>query len=681
MLSEILSSELILYAIGILAGGAVVSAAMYRNRRSAGWAAFLFVALATLVVLSVALPVLVSGQPAEYASEIAIPGLEAKLDLSVDTLSALFLLMIVIVSAVATFYSIGYMDSYPQENVARYYGPLLLFIGGMIGVVSVSDWFFFLVFWEFMTLASYFLVIFEHDNPVSLRAGFKYFLITHVATGLMFAAAIITWQSGAVRGFDFATSQQSLATVAEARPWLLHLVLGLWFVGFGTKAGMYPFGDWLPDAHPAAPSSVSAMLSGVMIKIGVYGIARVFLWTAFSMLTREAVIAWGIVIATFGVASAVVGSIAAVQQNDCKRLLAFSSIGQMGYILMALGMGLAFLRIAPLFGALALLAAFYHMVNDAAFKSLLFLNAGSVVYHTGSRDLNRIGGLSGVMPVAAATAVIGALALAGLPPLNGFVSKWILYQTAIIGGLNYAVFVVLGLIALFVSVVSLAYAMKFVGVAFMGKESPTKSAHAGPLPWTMNAAQVVLALICVGLGLAPVWASHAIYGVLRAGPVALAESGQVLAGTGVTLALAPGGLATAAWNPVLLAVLFGGLMVVAYGVMRSAGAPVREVGSWYCGEEHADELVRFRAQGLFAPFNRAFSGIYPTIRVPRVSFPRIVERVFDLDGWLYGPLIRGGGKLAERLSRTHIGIPQMYMLWQVVGMIVVLALLFLLLRV
>jgi hydrogenase-4 component B len=676
MFSETLSSELVLYAIIFLTAGAVVTAAMARSRITAGWVAFVFVAFAAVTSGVVALPVLVNGAPAGYVSGVAIPGLRAELNFTVDALSALFLLLIAVVALVATLYSIGYMESYPHENLARYYAPLLLFIAGMIGVVSVSDWFFFLVFWEFMTLASYFLVIFERENPVSLRAGFKYFLITHVATALMFAAAIITWKAGTVVGFDFVFARQSMATMAHARPWLLHVVLALWFVGFGTKAGMYPFGDWLPDAHPAAPSSVSAMLSGVMIKIGVYGIARVFLWSVLPSLSHDSVITWGLVIAAFGVASAVIGSIVAVQQNDCKRLLAFSSIGQMGYILMGLGMGIAFLRIAPLFGALALLAAFYHLVNDAMFKSLLFFNAGSVVYHTGTRDLNRVGGLSQVMPVAAATAVIGALALAGLPPLNGFVSKWILYQSAILGGLRYPVFVGLGLIALFVSVVSLAYAMKFVGIAFMGKAAPVPPAHGQAIPWTMNVAQVVLAAACVGLGVAPAAVASVIYGVLRGSAAALAQPSQILGGTAWTLSLTPGGTVTAAWNPILMLVLFGGLMAVSYGIMRLAGAPVRQVECWYCGEEHGDELVRFRAQGVFATFNRAFAGIYPTVRLPRLKFPRILERAFDLDSWLYGPFIRAGSKVAERISRTHVGIPQMYMIWQVVGMIVVLALLF-----
>ena len=676
MFSELMSSELILYAIGILAAGAAVSAAMARSRRSAGWIALLFVAFSAIIIASVALPVLLTGEPALYSSGLNIVGLGAELSFTVDTLSALFLLLICVVSVLAVFYSIDYMESYPRENLARYYAPLLLFIGGMVGVVSVSDWFFFLVFWEFMTLASYFLVVFERENATSLRAGFKYFLITHAASALMFAAAIITWKSGMLREFNFATAQLSMENMAQARPWLLHVVLGLWFVGFGTKAGMYPFGDWLPDAHPAAPSSVSAMLSGVMIKLGIYGIARVFLWSILPSLSHDAVVVWGLVIAAFGVASAVIGSIAAVQQNDCKRLLAFSSIGQMGYILMGLGMGIAFLRIAPLFGALALLAAFYHLVNDAMFKSLLFFNAGSVVYHTGTRDLNRIGGLSQVMPVAAATAVVGALALAGLPPLNGFVSKWILYQSAILGGLRYPVFIGLGLIALLVSVVSLAYAMKFVGIAFMGKAAPVPPGHGQAIPWTMNVAQVILAAACVGLGLAPAAVAAGIYGILRRTVAGLAEPSQILGGTAWTLTLAPGGAATAAWNPVLLLVLLCGLMAVSYGIMRLAGAPVREVASWYCGEEHADELVRFRAQGMFATFNRAFAGIYPTVRLPRLRFPRILERVFDLDSWLYEPFVRAGSKVAERVSRTHVGIPQMYMIWQIVGMIVVLALLF-----
>lgn len=675
MSSEVLSSELVLYVIGILTAGAVVAAAMARNRVTAGWIAFVFVGFSAVVLALVVLPVLATGETARYFSGITVPGLGAELSLAVDPLSAIFLLVIAVIATLVTFYSIGYMESYPDENLARYYGPLLLLVAGMIGVVSSSDWFFFLVFWEFMTLASYFLVIFERENPVSLRAGFKYFLMTHAATALMFAAVIITWKSAPVRGFDFATVRISMENMAQARPWLLHLVLAMWFVGFGTKAGVYPFGDWLPDAYPAAPSSGSAAFAGMMTKLGIYGVLRIF---ADMLPLSSATSAWGIIIAVFGAGSIFIGTITALAQEDSKRLLSFHVIGQVGYMLVGIGTGLYFLPTNPALGALAMIGGIFHVVNHVCYKCLLFLNAGAVRFRTGSRDLGRLGGLAALMPVTGATAVIASMSIAGIPPFNGFASKWLIYESTIVGGMKFPFFIFVGLVAMFVSLVTLASFLKFLGSVFFGKlAAPTDLSKVREVPALMQVPQVVLAGLCVLFGLFPVLPTafifRAITAVVRDAPIPAYQ--KLLGASPIALGFSPGGVAVGMWSPLPMVAVVLGLVAISYGLMRLAGAPVRKVECWYCGEEHADELVRFRAGGLYGPFKHAFDRLYPRIGVPRIAFPRVLERIFDLDSWLYGPFVRAGGRLAQRLSRTHSGIPQIYMLWQVIGVILVLVIL------
>jgi len=663
---------IVIAAFIVLVAGAAVTAPLAAGKRLIGWVATLFVAAAAALTWLVAFRV-IAGGPVASVSLFTLPGLGASLTLGIDGLSAIFLLLITGVSLVSAFYSIDYMTHYRGQNLARFYSPLLLFIAGMIGVVVVTDWFFFFIFWELMTLSSYFLVVFEKEKAESLKAGFKYFLMTHVATAGMFAAAIILWTR--TGSFSFAAAQSGLVDLARTSALLFHFVLALWFGGFATKAGLYPVGDWLPDAHPAAPSGASALLSGVMIKLGVYGILRVFLGMLPAAANDTAIITWGAVIAGLGTISALVGSLTAVREDDCKRLLAFSSISQMGYILLAVGVALALRPISPPLAGLALLAGLFHLFNEAIFKALLFMNAGAVVYRTGTRDLNRVGGLGRIMPYTAGAALFAALALAGLPPLNGFASKWLIYQAAIFGGFRFPLFLALAIAALFISMVTLAYSLKFVGAAFLGKLAGAAETDREP-GWTMTTAQLLLTLACVGIGLFP----GVVLGLLRSACALLSPGPAALAaGPPYQMAFSLNG-AVGAWNPALVTIVFlicGGL---AYGLYRLGGAPVREVESWYGGEVHADELVRFRARGFYSPFGRAIARSYPMLRAPHVRVPRLLYRIADIDSWLYNPIVRAGKRLTTHFSRTHVGIPQMYMLWLVVGAALVVGLLFALVR-
>lgn len=648
-----------------------IAANFTRTWRTAGWLAACFVGAATVFTWIDGLKVISGGQ-SMHGFIVSLPRFGSELAVALDTLGAGFLMLVTAVSFIATIYSIGYMEFYTGERPRRFYSLLLLFIAGMVGVVSVSDWLFFFIFWELMTLASYFLVTFERQNPVAVRAGFKYFVITHVASIGLLVTAVVLWR--VTGSFSFEAQGSGLASISTV---IRSLLLGLYFLAFATKAGILPMGDWLPDAYPAAPSSASAIFAGVMGKLGAYGILRVFWGVLPDAGTQTELATWGLIVASLGVLSAFIGGLAAMRENDIKRLLAFSSISQTGYIFLALGIAVTFAN-AP--GALAsiailgLLGAGFHILNDAVYKSLLFMNAGSILYSSGTRDLNKIGGLAATMPLIAAAGLVGALSLSGLPPTNGFASKWVIYQASISGGLHYVPFIGMAVVAFFVSLSTLAYSLKYFSSAFLGKEYPAASELMRP-HITMGFAQGALAVACIVIGLAPVWSIKAIATVTN-----VPYSGIFRFGADSIVSSATEGVVPASWNPILMLIILLIGAVIAILIRRSGKASVRTVPGWYCGEEHSDNEVRFRAHGFYSIFNEAFAGLYPHIPLPRIPALGRFKAVLDFDLWLYGPLVRWGGSLVDKVSRSHVGIPQLYMVWQVIGAIIVMALLFILIR-
>ncbi|MCU0607672.1 MAG: oxidoreductase [Candidatus Edwardsbacteria bacterium] len=480
----------ILFSLAALFVGAAATLTMPYSKRTIGWVSLAFQTMAGAGFLYVALQVLAHGTFNPERPLFTVAGLGAAFLLKVDALSAVFLLAITVVSWAAGLYSIEYIKHY-KESLARYYPLFLLFLLGMYGVVVVRDLFFFIVFWEFMTLTSYGLVVYEWGNRTNVNAGFKYFLMTHIGTaGIIVAANTLYHYS---QSFDLESLAPVMALLRSDNPALLHTILLLFFIGFATKAGIFPFGDWLPDAHPAAPAPVSAILSGVMIKMGIYGILRVFLGmlpvSGFSST-------WGNIFAVFGTISLFIGTMTAMFQHDAKRVLAFHSIGQNGYILLAIGAGLLLAPVSPPLCAIALVAGLYHLVNHAMFKSLLFLTAGSLQYKTGTRDLDRMGGLGKYMPLTAAAAIVAALGISGVPPFNGFASKWLIYHGTVTAGLHTPILLLAGLIALFTSLLTMASVMvKYVGLAFLGQRLPHNQGVERDVPAGMALPQFLLAAL------------------------------------------------------------------------------------------------------------------------------------------------------------------------------------------
>jgi NADH:ubiquinone oxidoreductase subunit 5 (subunit L)/multisubunit Na+/H+ antiporter MnhA subunit len=384
------------------------------------------------------------------------------------------------------------------------------------------------------------------------------------------------------------------------------------------------------------------------------------------------------VIAIAGGASLLVGNLTALKQADSKRLMAFSTIGQIGYICLGIGAGLYVLPVNPALAALGFMGALFHVANHACFKACLFLGAGSVLFRTGERNMNALGGLGASMPVTAASSTVAALSIAGVPPLNGFASKWLILATSALIGLRSPLFLILAILGLFASLATLGAFLTNLGAVFLGRPGPGPAVR--EVPWTMALPQVVLAALCVVLGVFPQGAlglAHAAIAGVSAVPLPGTEA---LTGAGWGLSLLAGGAPLGMWAPLTIVAALTALSLLAYGIQRAGAAKIRQVDVWTCGEEQPIAAVRYPASSFFLPFRQAFRDLYPTVEGRAPAFPPALRRAFDLDRWLYGPAARAVDRTARAAGRTHPGVPQIYLLWIVVGAAVVVTILFLTVR-
>jgi len=664
------AAALLLATFTVLLLGALAALAASGHRHRSGWMSVAFVGCASLLLWILSIRTFRYG-PDPEVTLFYVPGLGAGLTVMVDGLSAVFLAIVATIGLLTTLFAVEYLDRYPRDSVAKYYPVLLILFIGIAGVVSVADLFFFLVFWELMTLTSYFLVIFEGDNRVSQRAGLKYFIMNQGATLGMMAAAIILWRESG--SFHFEDLRMAFQSILAERPAVAHLTLLLFFLGFTTKAGILPMGSWLPDAYPAAPTAATAAFAGAMSKLGIYGLVRVFLTLLPLSGTMEM---WGWIVALAGTGSLFVGTLTALRQDDAKRLMAFHVVGQVGYMFLGVGVGMVLLPRSPLLGSLAVAAGIFHLVNNALYKSGLFLGAGAVHVRTGTRSLGELGGLGRLMPWTAGAALAASLAIAGVPPLNGFASKWLLYGTGILGGEGAPILVVFVLVAMFISLVTLASFLKYYGSAFLGPPRQG-GAGVGEVGLAMVIPQVALVLGCVLFGLFP-WIPLSVIqggvaGVLdpgNAGPLASALAGGLGARPALGFVLGEAGLAF--WAPLPASLLLLVLAVGVYlGIQRAGGARTRDVAVWVCGEEVEPESLRYAAGSFYLPFKHAFRGVYPSFRVQAPAFPAVLRRVLSPDAWLYLPLARWVDRSSRTVARSHVGVPQVYLLWIVLGAVVV----------
>jgi formate hydrogenlyase subunit 3/multisubunit Na+/H+ antiporter MnhD subunit len=622
--------------------GAVLTLLVARSKLLAGWVAFAITTGTAILILSAVFKVLLIGPSAHPAAFWAMPRFGFALRIYVDGLTAVFLLLAALIAVPASFYSILYMRHYRDYSVARYYPYFLLFLAAMYGLLSTTDmmWFFF-IFWQLMTLPGYALIRFEYRKRQNVWAANKFLIMMQIAcAATMIGAELLAIGGKAVSGsaslkYDFDTVSANLPLLLATRPGITALAFGLFLTGFGIKMGMWPFGQvWLPDAHPAAPSPVSAMLSGVMLKTGVYGLMRYFLWLVPVRAQADYPLArWGMLVAVLGTITLFTGTMQALKQEQSKRLLAFHSIGQIGYILLGTGTCMALLPVnTPATAALATIGFFgalFHVLNHGLFKGLLFLNAGSMLYATGTQDLNQMGGMMKFMPLTAITALIASFSISGVPLFNGYVSKWSIAVAAIQGSGSAHYLVVCAVIAILTSALTLASFMKFFGVSFLSRTSAlvrtraNERAAAGSagldVPWMMQLPQLALAFLCVLLGVVPAIGFRLMQRALEASRGGL---GTTLANAFPLRSRPLAGItevdSSAVFAPAALAVVLGLIFLLVYGISKLGGASRRAAVPWLCGYAREAECNRYVAHNFYGEIKRYFRwlGGMPRVRKP-----------------------------------------------------------------
>jgi hydrogenase-4 component B len=563
----------------------------------------------------------------------------ARLSLSVDGLSAYFLLVISLVAVAATIYGPAYLRAHsPDAGRARQAAQafaLNVFLGSMTFACCAGDALTFLLCWEGMSLASYVLVVSDDRDGENARAGLLYMVMAHGGTALLLVAFLaLTERAGA---FDFAALRAAAGNLdSSTRTTLFFLALG----GFATKAGVIPLHVWLPRAHPAAPSHVSALMSGVMLKVAIYGILR-FAFDLLAPVEGPLPSPWGWTVLVVGTTSAVLGVLYALQQHDLKRLLAFHSVENIGIILIGVGLAMILWRQEGAGGALAtvaLTAALLHTVNHAAFKGLLFLGAGSVLSRTHIRNMEELGGLARRMPWTAGLFLLGAVAISALPPLNGFVSEWLTFQALLGGGsrvhgpAGLVMVFSAAMLALTGGLAAACFAKAF-GVTFLGRPRTAHAEHATEAPPSMIAGMLWLAALCVALGVAPGYAMRLLDAPTSVLLHGLGASAVVTARGPLVLSTAPplAGTEATSISMTMVAVLLIALTAMAWLLrrgLRRRAAPSR-VPTWTCGMSPTARFD-YTATAFAKPLRLVFAALYhPRREVIRetAGTPYVVRRI------------------------------------------------------
>jgi formate hydrogenlyase subunit 3/multisubunit Na+/H+ antiporter MnhD subunit len=592
------------------------------------------------------------------------------LELEMDRLAGLFVALVGATSVPVSIYAVGY-GRHRRGVVA--YG---VFVGAMLLVPLAANTMTFVIAWELMSLASYVLVV-QDRTDTAVHAGWVYAVMTHAGLACLLAGMLLlgAW-TGSPRFADWAAAAPALDAASRSLAW------GLLAAGFLAKAGAIPLHVWLPLAHPAAPSHVSALMSGAMIKLGLYGLVRAsFGWLGTGPAW------WGTTLLLLGALAAVGGVLYALADHDLKRLLAHSSIENVGIVLIGLGAALAFrATAADALALLALTAALYHVVNHAAFKSLLFMAAGSVLHATGTRDLEALGGLVKRMPWTAGAFFVGAAAIAALPPLNGFVSEWLTFQALLqnvrlpMPGINLVFTLAIAALAL-TGGLAVACFVKAYGVGFLALPRSEAAAGAHEAPAPMRAGMVLAATACVALGLGATVVVDAL-GLVAGALVPAAP--PIVAGDWLTLHVS-GGFASAA--PAVLAVVLAAAIALPVVVLTLAGArpAPRRYETWSCGRLLQTARMEYTATAFASPFTRVFDFVYRPVRRLDIDvhpesrfFVRRIEYAnptrFIVDEWVYWPLSRALRAVARRAVAVQSGSPNLYLTYLLAVLLLLLVL-------
>ena len=668
--STALASMVVAYLAGAVASALAPSARVARYVAAAG------AAVGSLGGLTLAAAVLATGQQVQ----IALPDLLAVAGgfaLRLDVLGAFFLILISIVALPAALYGVPYTRAYDGRYSLRVVGLTFnLFLLGMSIVPCASNILTFLLGWELMSVASYFLVMTESDDADTRSAGLWYAGMTHFGFVLLLPMFFLMAPEGG--GTTFADLQLSAASLPSATRGVVFVLAVL---AFGSKAGLVPLHVWLPRAHPAAPSHVSALMSGVMIKLGIYGLLRVTL-----DLLGGGPAWWGAMLLALGSASALLGVLYALTEQDLKRLLAYSSVENIGIIVIGLGAGLL-LQTHGL-NALALVAfggALFHSLNHACFKALLFLGAGNILHQVHTRNMEQMGGLVKRMPQTAMLFALGSAAIAALPPLNGFASEWLIFQGLLAGAqiprpeIAIAIPVAIGMLALTSGLAATCFVKAF-GISFLAMPRSDRAAQATDSPWTMRFPMWLLGIACIALGLGASVVVPGLYRVLEeVDGLALEPGLRVAPSLWIEAPRALGRVSPLLLGALLAAVIVG-VMAMTYQVRRRT----RVTETWGCGRIGQTPRMECTAAAFAEPLRRVFAELYRPTKDLTVStqpesryFIQSISYTTEVHPWIettvFDPVMRLVEIASTRVRRLQAGSVHLYLLYVVVALLSVLA--------
>ena len=656
-------AEFLAAVLLLVFGGAAAVALRSRPRpsRAAGQAGAI---AGCSVGLAGAVRALASGTPEQLIAPSFMPG--GAIHLQIDALSAFFLLVIFGLSILTAIYGGAYMTGRGEDGrAASGWFHLNLLTAGMATVVAAHDGLLFLVAWEIMALAPFFLVVFDDRDPAVRHAAWTYLAATHLGTAFLLVLFVVLGEFAGSSDFD------AYPAAMSTHPEACSLAFVLALVGFGSKAGIVPAHVWLPEAHPVAPSHASALMSGAMIKVGIYGLVRLL-----TMLGAPPAW-WGWLLLAVGASSGILGVLFALAQHDLKRLLAYHSVENIGIILLGIGAGVLGLATgAPLLAVIGFAAGLLHVLNHSIFKGLLFLGAGAVQHAAHTLNLEELGGLLRRMRWTGATFLIGAAAIVGLPPLNGFVSEYLVFYAgfaavvepnAAIAVAGLATIIAMGLIG---GLAAACFAKAF-GIVFLGSPRSMDAAEAHEVSWPMIAVMAVLAVLCLAIGLA----APAVVAVLP--PVVAAATGLPLAAVQSQLLGSAAPLAVAVF-------VFAAASAVAAAVWvwrrrRLGRAGVRRGPVWGCGYLFPTARMQYTASSFVQPLTtqfRVFVRNRETLAPPRGYFPGSASYASDSGDpvlrLLFVPTFRWFDRVANRLDVIQHGHTHIYVLYVAATLVVLL---------
>lgn len=571
----------------------------------------------------------------------------------IDNLSAFFILLISLSYLCVTIYSLGYMRHYENKRQFKLFALFVnLFVLSMLLVVTAGQLFFFLIVWEIMALASYFLVIFESEKPEVQKAGRFYIIMTHIGTAFIIAAFALMYK--------YAHTADITGFISNnIPPGIGGLAFVFLLIGFGTKGGLIPFHIWLPYAHPAAPSNVSALMSGVMLKMAVYGVVRFM----FGMLGGD-ILWWGVLVLVVGLISTILGVMYALTENDLKRLLAYSSIENLGIIFLALGLAMvAKAYQVPVLAALCLAGALLHTLNHSLFKGLLFMGAGAIYNATGTKNMEELGGLIKKMPFTAILFLVGALAISAIPPLNGFAGEWIIYQSIFAAILNSGgllkVLLILSAALLAMAGALAAYCfVKVFAISFLAKPRADRAANAVEVHGGMLSGMSVFAILCLLVGVFPAVLLQII------DTVNMDLLGQKISSPSFSFSGLINGtplMASSTSSPFVMLLIILCLFLGIFSFVRlfSRGTKVRRYQTWDCGFQQLTPRMQYTSTGFSKPVRIVFRWLYMPKRelilrengakysIHDAKYLISTRSIFE--DFLYKPLMKSTFRLFRRL--------------------------------